>query len=145
MNIRFTRLGLLSRIAKRVHRGDWNRPLIGDRLILDGSRSSFLVEEVDEVLLGRIAEHDVHVSGPLWGKGEVKVLAEVAELEASLLEGETLFCSGLVQFGLKMERRALRASVTELEWSLVDELLTLSFRLPKGAFATALLRECVDY
>jgi len=44
-----------------------------------------------------------------------------------------------------MERRALRIAVSDLTWVLQDNLLELDFRLPKGCFATALLRECVDY
>ncbi len=132
-------------LAERVRLESWNRPLDGDRFILDGSRSSFLADQIDEVLLGRIAEHDIHISGPLWGRGEVKVVAEAAELECSVLQGQDLLQAGLVQFGLTMERRALRASVRELAWSLEGDVLTLSFQLPKGAFATALLRECCDY
>lgn len=132
-------------LAERVRRGTWNTPQVGDRMILDGSRSSFLVNESDEGLVERIKEHDIHVSGPLWGRGEEKVLGEVVELERQLLEPESLFRGGLVQFGLSMERRALRSTVGDLKWTLENGDLLLSFNLPKGAFATALLRECLDY
>jgi len=132
-------------LAERVRRKNWNQPINGDRFILDGSRSSFLADQIDDELVRRIAEHDIHVSGPLWGRGDIKVGGDAAVLEQSVLEAEHLLQGGLVQFGLSMERRALRASVHQLSWSIDDGVLTLCFELPKGVFATALLRECCDY
>jgi tRNA pseudouridine13 synthase len=43
--------------------------------------------------------------------------------------------------GFRGERRAFRVPLTELEWSLSDDVLTLSFSLPPGAYATSVLRE----
>lgn len=43
--------------------------------------------------------------------------------------------------GFRGERRALRVPLTELVWSLNQNILTLSFSLPPGAYATSVLRE----
>ncbi len=132
-------------LSHRVADGSWNKLLDGERFLLAGSRSSFLADEIDSELTGRYLEHDIHNSGPLWGKGEVGVSGDVARLESEVLEGFNEEKEGLERLGLKMERRALRALAGDLEWSLEGDTLELSFSLPKGSFATVLLRECVDF
>ena len=54
----------------RVKGSTWNQALSGERMILDGSRSSFLCEQIDTTLMERLDEWDIHPSGPLWGRGE---------------------------------------------------------------------------
>ncbi|MCW8908278.1 MAG: tRNA pseudouridine(13) synthase TruD [Sedimenticola sp.] len=132
-------------LAARVEAGNWNRPLSGERMMLAGTRSSFLAESVDDQLCQRLDEMDIHPSGPLWGRGEPMVGGEVAELERRVLEPERFWCLGLEQYGLKMERRALRMPATDLTWRIEGASLELEFLLPRGCFATALLRECLDY
>jgi tRNA pseudouridine13 synthase len=132
-------------LAARVTANTWNKPLAGERMMLAGTRSNFLAEEIDDLLLDRHHRMDVHVSGPLWGRGETMVSGEVAELEQEVLAALDFWCKGLEQFGLKMERRALRMPVSSLEWSLEGELLDWAFTLPKGCFATTVLRECINY
>lgn len=132
-------------LAARVSAGNWNRPLAGERMMLDGTRSSFLLEKVDDEILRRHREMDIHTTGPLWGRGRSLVAAEVEELEAAVLESEQFWCEGLERFGLQMERRALRVPVSGLHWSREADLLELDFTLPKGCFATTLLAECIDY
>lgn len=132
-------------LAARVEAGNWNRPLKGERMMLAGTRSSFAAPSPDDEIMERLERMDIHLSGPLWGRGERMVSGEVAALESALLEPEQFWCEGLERFGLQMERRALRIAVSDLTWNQRDDLLELDFRLPKGCFATALLRECVDY
>ncbi|MBA5871976.1 MAG: tRNA pseudouridine(13) synthase TruD, partial [Nitrospira sp. CR2.1] len=45
--------------------------------------------------------------------------------------------------GFRGERRALRVRLNDLVWSLEDSVLTLSFWLPPGSYATSVLREVV--
>ena len=132
-------------LAARVAADNWNRPLAGERMMLAGSRSSFLAPEIDLTLQQRLEQMDIHPSGPLWGRGGMMVTAEAAELERRVLEADRFWCDGLERFGLKMERRALRVPVTDLAWQIDQDHLELGFFLPKGCFATALLRECLDY
>jgi tRNA pseudouridine13 synthase len=42
---------------------------------------------------------------------------------------------------MRGERRSLRVPLTDLEWTLKDDVLTLAFSLPPGAYATSVLRE----
>jgi tRNA pseudouridine13 synthase len=50
----------------------------------------------------------------------------------------------LGKVGLEPERRALRAKVNDLAWSIDADAVILSFRLNKGSFATAVLHELIE-
>jgi tRNA pseudouridine13 synthase len=55
-----------------------------------------------------------------------------------------VFCEGLERASLDQERRSLRVSVQSLEHVLDGNVLTLRFRLGRGAFATTVLHELVE-
>lgn len=132
-------------LSQRVAAGSWSSGLNGDMMMLDGSHSVFLAEEIDATLIQRLQEQDIHPTGPLWGKGELPSRGEVQALEQPLRELYPLFCNGLEQAGMKQERRALRLPVRELQWQIMAETLTLSFFLPSGSYATVVMRELIDY
>ena len=132
-------------LAGRVAAGTWNRPVAGERLMLDGSRNSFKPDCIDSEILQRIAGMDIHPSGPLWGRGRLQVDGEVERLELEAVAALGEFRKGLEDCGLKQERRALRARVSHFSWTITGNELVLAFYLPRGSYATALLRECLDY
>jgi tRNA pseudouridine13 synthase len=66
----------------------------------------------------------------------------VAALEQAVADAEPVFARGLVEAGLKQERRALRMRVSGLGHRWVDEeTLELEFGLPAGGYATMVLAE----
>ena len=132
-------------LARRVREGSWERALDGERLILNGSRNSFLLEPGDNVIEQRLRAMEIHPSGPLWGIGETGAAGAAAALERWAADACSDLSAGLAGASLKPERRALRAVVADLDWSLHSDQLELAFFLPKGSFATVLLREIVDY
>lgn len=129
-------------LAERVRAQTWNTLLEGDLANLDGSGSIFAVESLDETLRERCRILDLHPTGPLW-HGETTAARDVGDLERAVADRFRLFAEGLSRVGLEPERRALRVRVADLKWSFADATLTLSFRLTKGAFATAVLHEIV--
>lgn len=128
-------------LAERVRRGDWQRLLPGEAVILDGRRSFFQAAAIDATLQQRCEQLDVHPSGPLWGRGDPPSGAEALAVEADVLAIEPALCALLENEGLRHERRALRLPVRSLQWSLEGEELSLGFELARGAFATAVLHE----
>ncbi|HKK05157.1 MAG TPA: tRNA pseudouridine(13) synthase TruD [Gammaproteobacteria bacterium] len=131
-------------LAARVQAGTWDQALAGDVMILDGRRSHFSVDVPDETIAARLAQFDIHPSGPLWGAGERPVDAEALTIEDAALAGYAPWCDGLAKAGLKQERRALRLRVDDLTWTVPEpDTLQLSFALTAGAYATAVLREIV--
>ncbi len=126
-------------LSRRVRSGEWDRLLPGDRAGLSGSRSHFEVDVVDATLEERLASHDVHPTGPLWGRGDPPSAGRVRELEAAAAAAHPALRDLLVAAGMRQERRALRLSVADLQWDWDGADLTLSFELGAGGFATAVL------
>ncbi len=139
------RSALFNRVlAARVEQGNWDRPLEGEVWMLDGSRSVFGPEPMSEVLAERLARFDIHPSGPLWGVGEVRSTGEALALESAALADEQALAlrAGLEGAGLKQERRSLRLrpELLQHQW-LQPDVLEISFALPPGCYATAVLHE----
>ncbi len=49
--------------------------------------------------------------------------------------------AGLIRLGARMDRRALRMAVRDICWTVSAGVLEISFRLGRGCYATAVLRE----
>ncbi|WP_461482193.1 tRNA pseudouridine(13) synthase TruD [Porticoccus sp.] len=109
-------------LAERVRQQNWNRPLEG---------------EMDP-------------SGPMWGRGRSQVPEPVRLLESAVLQPWQDWCHGLEFSGLSQERRVLSLLPGEFSWHWLGQddsdgtNLQLSFSLPSGCFATALLREVAE-
>jgi tRNA pseudouridine13 synthase len=130
-------------LAERVRRGDWDRLLPGEAVMLDGRRSFFRAGDIDATLLERCVAMDVHPSGPLWGRGDSPAQGVALAVESAVTSSEPDLCTLLAAEGLEHERRALRLPVRGLRWSLDGDVLSLEFELERGAFATAVLHELV--
>jgi len=141
-----TRAEIFNRIlSARVSDGTWNRLLDGDVANLQGTGSIFGVEQVDEVLRERCERMDIHPTGAMWGRGELRSQGAARQLEEAIAAELSSFAAGLAKAGLEQERRALRLAVQELQWAAAPDGLRLKFRLGRGAFATTVLREILNY
>jgi tRNA pseudouridine13 synthase len=128
-------------LAERVGGGTWQELVAGDLACLEGRGSYFAVDCVDEVLAARCARLEIHPTGPLWGHGAPQSGAAVQAIElavAARYGSERSLCESA---GMRQERRSLRLAVQELRSLVADDALLLEFRLTRGAFATAVLRE----
>ena len=129
-------------LSRRVAAGSWNKILPGEDVILSGSRSHFIAEQVDATLEQRLLEWDIHPSGPLYGKNNKEIQTPVVEMEKQYLSDYKEWCEGLLKADLKMERRSLRSRVTNLKWTFLEhDSLLLEFTLDKGSYANAVIRE----
>lgn len=132
-------------LSERVSKGLWDQVLPGDLMILDGSRSHFPVETPDNELEERCRTGDIHPSGPLWGRGPSPAGGKVATMENRMADAHEPLLQRLDQGRLDHDRRSLRLRIGDLVWTHKDNTLHLSFSLPAGAFATAMLRELISY
>jgi tRNA pseudouridine13 synthase len=131
-------------LAARVERDAWDKPLEGEIWSLAGSRSWFGPEPFDDVLATRLAQGDIHPSGPLWGQGEPPTAAAAGELERTVAEQYRDLAEGLAAARMDQDRRPLRLLPKDLLWRwLDDETLESSFELPAGAYATVVVRELI--
>jgi len=133
-------------LSERIQQGRWNQLQQGDVVMLHGSHSIFAIEEVDELLQQRLLEGDIHLTGPMWGKGSSKLGEEAQAWENACISSEPPLAAGLEAAGMKMERRPLRVLPQAMAITQLDERsVQLKFELPTGSYATSLLRELVGY
>lgn len=125
-------------LALRLKRGLYDRVVRGDVAKKHDSGGEFVVVD-PELENPRAARLEISAMGPLYGKKYFE-----AEAEARALEDEILARYALrrEQFAArKGARRVIRFPLTE--WSVNEDPqgIWISFFLPKGAYATAVLRE----
>lgn len=132
-------------LAARVDGGSWDRYLPGDVMALAGSGSVFLGEADDERIPSRLAGGDIHPTGPLWGAGELKTRDETRLLEVAIATSNKAFADGLAKAGLAQERRPLRVIPENLKVASAGPgQVVVEFSLPRGTYATSVLREMVE-
>ena len=132
-------------LSSRVADGTWNRPLTGDAFNLDRSNSYFVSEEIDRELEGRVAELDIHPTGPLWGKGDQDCFGETEQLEQRVAKNFAEITAGIEATGVAFSRRALRIAPRRLRRAGGNGEIVLTFQLGRGAFATSVLREIINF
>lgn len=131
-------------LGARVGAGAWNRLLQGEIVNLSGSKSVFAAEGLDETLLGRCAGGDIGPTGPLCGSEGMQPRGEAESVEKSVLATLEPLPTQLAAAGLRAERRALVLRPKDMAFGLEGATLDVGFELPRGAFATSVLREIVE-
>ncbi|OQW37884.1 MAG: hypothetical protein A4E19_11960 [Nitrospira sp. SG-bin1] len=129
-------------LARRINHID--KVFVGDWAMKLENGACFQVEDAEKEQ-PRADRFEVSPTGILfgsrvsWASGEPGRIEEAVIAEAGATK-ETLVAAAEA-CGFRGERRALRVPLTELEWSLNGSILTISFSLPPGAYATSVLRE----
>jgi tRNA pseudouridine13 synthase len=131
-------------LAERVREGSWDRLEAGDLANLDGRGSIFPVDAVDSTLSERMAQLDIHPTGPMWGRGEPSSRQRIGDLETRIAAQFQQPCALTADAGMDQERRALRLAVRDLSWEREPSAVVICFRLTRGSFATTVLREVID-
>lgn len=143
-------------LALRVKQGSWDRLLEGDLAMKHDNGAVFAADGAvaadDNAPGGRVEKLEVSPSGPLWGATMIRPTGVPAELEAQALADfgftpETL-AQACVKYGgdfARGARRPLRIPVRETALAFSVDVdgprLELAFLLPKGAYATEVMRE----
>lgn len=131
-------------VSERVRLNNWQQWLAGDMMQLDGAGSVFLPDSDDDGVEKRLNDFDIHPTGPMWGRGRPLSQQRALALEEQVLADWHDWQQGLEQAGLKQARRSLRLRPQLFSWLWQGEELLLSFFLPPGSYATAVLRELAD-
>ena len=133
-------------LGARIDAGDWNTVRNGDVCMLQGTRSLFTCERVDEDICARVASGDIHPGLPLWGRGPTSAGPEQARQQADCLADHLDICEFLEGAGLELAWRPARMLADDFCWQFCDDgNLQLDFALGAGCYATALLGEFVQY
>ncbi|WP_457634053.1 tRNA pseudouridine(13) synthase TruD [Oceanithermus desulfurans] len=125
-------------LALRLERGLYDRVLRGDIAKKHATRGEFRVED-PEVENPRAAALEISATGPLHGRKYFEATDEARALEDEILARYELTREDFR--ARKGARRPLRFPLEEARLEVRPDGLWLAFFLPKGAYATAVLRE----
>lgn len=140
-----TRSWLFNRyLATRVNNKTWNTLIKGDLATLSGTNSIFKCDELTDELLQRVKAKDICASGLLWGKTSSTQFQSLAEQFKAQLDIAPTWFEALERHDLQMATRPLICWPKNLHYQLREQNLLLSFFLPKGSYATVLIREICD-
>lgn len=130
-------------VSERIGQELARELLSGDFVMLSGSEKGFVVQEL-EVEAQRYKEGDVLLTAPLAGS-RPNPQYDALDFEAEALLPYQQLIDKLANKRFNEERRALIVFPQNVtcQWHN-DSQVELSFSLPKGAFATSLLRELVE-
>ncbi|MGC1459797.1 MAG: tRNA pseudouridine(13) synthase TruD [Steroidobacteraceae bacterium] len=131
-------------LGERVRQGSWGTLAVGDVANLDGRGSVFAVPELTADLPERLAQLQLHPTGPMWGAGELMSRGASLELEQRVAAQLPAACEFTIAAGMRQERRSLRLKVRDLQWQREPEGIVLRFWLRSGSFATGVIREILS-
>jgi tRNA pseudouridine13 synthase len=127
-------------LTERIRRGWFERLLTGD--IAKKTDTGGLFEVMDaEVELSRFQQREITYTGPIYGARMRWASGEPGELEQSVLEAAEATTEMLRRARLDGSRRPARLFLDDLSIEPHPKGLLFTFTLPKGAYATTLLRE----
>ncbi len=127
-------------LALRIQAGLFTRLLRGDIAKKADTGGLFLVEDPEQEQ-PRYARGEIHFTGPMYGYRMWWAEDEAGALERRVLEEEGLSLEAFRKARLKGTRRLGRLWVQDLTLHQEGDSLVFTFTLPKGAYATVVLRE----
>ncbi len=136
---------LFNRIVSARIAANRMTPEVGDAMMLRGSQSFFVVETVDETLLQRFNSGDIMLTAPMPGSGRWSTNAEIGQFEQDICNAEPELMAGLLKQRVDASRRAilLHLEQPKISW-LGDDSAQIEFALPRGSYATSVLRELIQ-
>lgn len=126
-------------LSRRIEMGWFDTVVLGDWAKKHDTGGEFRVEQAAES--ERAKRFEISAVLPLYGKR-----VKVAEGEAGLIEQQVLEYLQLswIKFAVRRgDRRLSRFSLNEVKLEPIEDGYRVVFDLPKGAFATSILRELI--
>lgn len=127
-------------LAERIEAGRFRTLESGDVAKKTANGALFDVED-PRLEEPRLESGEIAISGPIYGARMRAANGAPGERERELLERAGLAITDFARARLDGDRRAASVAVQDLAITSEDDALRLQFALPKGSFATALLRE----
>ena len=127
-------------LTLRIQRGLFDQILLGDLAKKTDTGGMFVVEDVDTDQ-ARFDRREITFTGPLFGYKMRQPQADALALEAEILETSPVTPEQWRKNRTDGNRRVGRIFLQPIDVKPYPHGLRLSFYLPKGAYATILLRE----
>ncbi len=139
-------------LSQRIQKNGWEQLIDGEIMMLSGTHSIFSVPEINDEITKRFQQGDIHPTTALWGRGQLTSENQLLLLEQNVADALSNWCHGLEKQGLIQERRSSRLFPENLSIIFEDDSskqsmqkISLAFSLPTGTYATAVLREIIQF
>ena len=127
-------------LVARIRRGWFQRVLVGDVAKKRDTGGLFEVED-PEAEQPRFDRDEITYTGPIYGSRMWWAAGQPGDLEHHVLERSAVTVEMLDRERLKGSRRRARLVLEDLEVEPHPDGLLFTFSLPKGSYATTVLRE----
>ncbi|MXX27131.1 MAG: tRNA pseudouridine(13) synthase TruD [Caldilineaceae bacterium SB0668_bin_21] len=127
-------------LALRQQQGRFNRLLTGDIAKKHDTGGLFVVAD-QTVEQSRFERKEISFTAPIYGPKMWEAEAESGELEQAVLAESGLDLASLARAKMMGTRRLGRILLNDLSVTRKGTDIVVAFSLPKGAFATTVLRE----
>lgn len=127
-------------LVRRISAGCFNRVLSGDIAKKEGTGGLFEVTDA-AAENERLAKGEISYTGPIFGVKMWRATGEAGKLEEGVLRDAGVTSELIDQIRLSGSRRSARILIRDLTIEPDDQGLLFGFSLPKGAYATTVLRE----
>ncbi len=127
-------------LVRRIEAGWFGQLLTGDVCKKADTGGMFEVQDA-ATEQPRYARGEITFTGPMYGKKMWEPQGEAAALEAAVLADADVTVEDLRRARLDGTRRPARLWLPQIELAIHDDGLQVDFVLPKGAYATVVLRE----
>lgn len=128
-------------LTLRVKRGLFNRVLNGDIVKKHDTGGIFLVDDLENAQK-RFDAKEISFTAPIYGYKMTGALYDSRKIEDEVLEKSAISMKNFKKHRVTGTRRLGRI-LPDITYRKAEEGLELEFRLPKGSFATVLLREYI--
>ncbi len=127
-------------LAHRLDTNNFNRIIMGDIGKKYSTGGMFQVKDPQKEQL-RYETHEITFTSPIYGSKMWEATGSAGKLEKEILNEAGITLQQLDHHKIKGTRRIGRLIINDLKVSLENQDLLIKFSLPKGAFATTVLRE----
>ncbi len=127
-------------LARRLERGAFHRLLAGDVAKKYDTGGMFQVEDL-AAEQARYEAQEISFTAPIYGPKMWPATDGAGALEQEILDEAAITLEHLRRARVEGTRRLGRLLVPDLQLSIQEDGLMVEFALPKGAFATTVLRE----
>ncbi len=129
-------------LIKRIEKGFFDKLIAGDIAKKHDTGGIFSVEAKNlRQDQKRFSSKQISFTGPIFGKKMSRPVGDSWELEKSILESEGMTLETLESLGISGTRRVGRIFLKDFSVKECEEGIVVEFELPKGCFATVVLRE----
>ncbi|MEZ8144598.1 tRNA pseudouridine(13) synthase TruD [Enterovibrio sp. FF113] len=129
-------------LSARIKQDMAHTPMRGDMLIDDTDHLKMVLEinKANELLEKGIWQ----ISGPMTGDNALPTEADARKFEQAIINQEPDLLAVIRSNRMRHDRRALMLFPQDMAWTHDEGTLTVSFSLPAGSFATAVMRELIQ-